>query len=221
LQPRSDNLNRSMLREGILMAAIALTAPCWLPALLHKLATGGTGLFTLFAELLSLVPGLPGVLLRRGYYRMCLDSYARDASIGFGTTLAHPQVRIGKGVYIGNRCSVGLAVIGDHATIGSNVDILSGRRQHHFGLSEKPVQLQGGAFQQVTIGSNCWIGNSAVVMADVGDHSVIGAGSVVVDPIPARSVAVGNPAVVKKTIAQGVLLPSPGTPGEGSGVRAA
>src|SRR5262249_32998985 len=133
-------------------------------------------------------------------YRMCLIEFASDSSLGFGTTLAHPQVCIGKGVYIGNRCTIGMAMIDDHATIGSNVDILSGRHQHSFGAAATPVQFQGGWLEPVRIGRNSWIGNSAVVMADVGDNSGIGAGSAVVQAIPPWSVAVGNPAVVKRAI---------------------
>ena len=48
------------------------------------------------------------------------------------------------------------------------------------------------------LGGDCWIGNSSVIMADIGEASVIGAGSVVVKPIPPLCVAVGNPATVKK-----------------------
>jgi acetyltransferase-like isoleucine patch superfamily enzyme len=63
------------------------------------------------------------------------------------------------------------------------------------------VQRQEGAFARVTVGANCWLGNSAVVMADVGDGSVVGAGSVVVKPVPPGCVAAGNPAAVKRSIA--------------------
>ena len=63
---------------------------------------------------------------------------------------------------------------------------VSGRHQHHFIRLDEPIQAQGGTFEQVRIGRNSWIGNSTVVMADIGDDCVIGAGSVVVKPIPAR-----------------------------------
>lgn len=129
---------------------------------------------------------------------MTLDACAIDVHIGFGTTLAHPNVRIGHGVYIGNRCTIGMCELADHVTIGSNVDLLSGRRQHHFDDSSSPIQSQGGAFTTVHVGRNAWIGNSAVVMADVGESSVIGAGAVVVHAIPAHATAVGNPAIVKR-----------------------
>jgi acetyltransferase-like isoleucine patch superfamily enzyme len=48
----------------------------------------------------------------------------------------------------------------------------------------------------VRIGEGAWIGSAAVVMADVGRHSVVGAGSVVTKPIPDGVVAAGVPARV-------------------------
>jgi acetyltransferase-like isoleucine patch superfamily enzyme len=189
---------KTILRAALVGAAVLLTAPLWLPARLQAWLTGGEGVFAGCSEVLSLFPGLPGVYLRRGFYRMCLESCALDCHIGFGTMLAHPQVRIGRGVYVGNRCILGKVVIGDHVAIGSNVDVLSGRHQHHFDSRDTPIQEQGGTFAPVHVGRNSWVGNGAVVMADVGDECVVGAGSVVVKPIPAGAVAAGNPATVKK-----------------------
>jgi virginiamycin A acetyltransferase len=200
-----------VVREIAVALATILTCPCWLLAIFQQRLTGGEGFFAGCSELLSLVPGLPGVYLRRGFYRMTLDACASDCHIGFGTTFAHPQARVGGGVYVGNRCTLGTVTLGDHATVGSNVDILSGRRQHAFTRLDAPIQDQGGAFERVVIGRNCWIGNSAVVMADVGDDCVIGAGSVVVKPIAPRSVAAGNPALVKRTrgVKQSASRPEP------------
>jgi virginiamycin A acetyltransferase len=189
---------RSFLRECAVIAAVILTAPGWLIVRCHRALTNGEWAFAGCSEFLSLFPALPGIYLRRGFYRMTLEACANDCHIGFGTTFAHPQARIGRGVYIGNRCMFGMVAIADHATIGSNVDVLSGRRQHAFACLDAPIQDQGGQFETVHLGRNCWIGNSTVVMADVGDECVIGAGSVVVKPIPSRSVAVGNPASVKR-----------------------
>jgi acetyltransferase-like isoleucine patch superfamily enzyme len=175
-----------------------LTAPLWLPARLQGLLSGGEGAFVAGSELLSLVPGAPGVYLRRGYYRMCLEACALDCHIGFGTTLAHPQARIGRGVYVGNRCTLGMVDLEDDVALGSNVDVLSGRHQHNFDRRDVPLLRQGGAFARVRIGRNSWVGNSAVVMADVGAECVVGAGSVVVKPVPAGAVVAGNPATVRK-----------------------
>jgi virginiamycin A acetyltransferase len=190
---------KAFLRATIVIISAMLTMPCWLLARCQQWLTGGEGIFSGCSELLSLVPGLPGVYLRRGFYRMSLEACAIDCHIGFGTTFAHPQARVGRGVYVGNRCTLGTLTLGDHATIGSNVDILSGRCQHAFTRLDAPIQEQGGAFERVHIGRNCWIGNSSVVMADVGDDCVVGAGSVVVKPLAPRCVAVGNPACVKRS----------------------
>jgi acetyltransferase-like isoleucine patch superfamily enzyme len=190
---------RPLLRDALVYAGVVLLAPLWLPARAEGRLRLGKHVFTACSELLSLVPGLPGIFLRRSFYRMTLDGCATDCHIGFGTTLAHRQARIGRGVYVGSRCTLGRVAIADDVMVGSNVDILSGRHQHHIGRSDVPIQGQGGQFRRVTVGRNSWVGNSAVVMADVGAHCVIGAGAVVVKPIPDRSVAAGNPAVVKKT----------------------
>jgi acetyltransferase-like isoleucine patch superfamily enzyme len=48
----------------------------------------------------------------------------------------------------------------------------------------------------ITVGQNTWIGDRAIIMADVGKHCVIGAGSLVSKPIPDYAVAVGVPAKV-------------------------
>ncbi len=190
---------RPLLRDALVYAGVVLLVPLWLPAWVERRCRLGEGVFTGCSELLSLVPGKPGVFLRRSFYRMTLDRCATDCHIGFGTTISHPDAEIHAGVMVGSRCTVGKAVLERDATVGSNVDILSGRHQHHFDALDVPIQDQGGRFRRVRIGRNTWVGNSAVVMADVGADCVIGAGSVVVRPIPPRSVAAGNPAVVKRT----------------------
>jgi acetyltransferase-like isoleucine patch superfamily enzyme len=190
---------RSLTRDALVYAGVGLLAPLWLPALVERRLRLGEAVFTGCSELLSLIPGKPGIFLRRSFYRMTLDCCATDCHIGFGTTISHPDTEIHPGVMIGSRCSVGMAVLERNATVGSNVDILSGRHQHGTGRLDAPIQDQGGRFSRVTIGRNSWVGNSAVVMADIGAGCVIGAGSVVVRAIAARSVAAGNPAVVKRT----------------------
>ena len=75
---------------------------------------------------------------------------------------------------------------------------MSGKGQHNFERNDVPIKDQGGRLRKVDVGSNCWVGNGALIMADIGDGSVIAAGSVVVDAIPANAIAVGNPAKVIK-----------------------
>jgi acetyltransferase-like isoleucine patch superfamily enzyme len=190
---------RPLVRDAFVYMGVVLLVPLWLPVCVERRLRLGENAFVFGAEALSLIPGKPGIFLRRSFYRMTLDRCATDCHVGFGTTFSHPDAEVQAGVYVGCRCTVGKVVLERDATVGSNVDILSGRHQHRFDRTDRPIQDQGGRFRRVTIGRNSWVGNSAVVMADVGEHSVIGAGSVVVRPIPAGSVAVGNPAVVKRT----------------------
>ncbi|MFO7568366.1 MAG: acyltransferase [Smithellaceae bacterium] len=55
-----------------------------------------------------------------------------------------------------------------------------------------------GATEEVVIGNNVWIGDSAMICKGVhiGENAVIGAGAVVVKDIPANAIAAGNPASV-------------------------
>jgi acetyltransferase-like isoleucine patch superfamily enzyme len=206
---------RSHIRNALVIVAIALTLPLWLPTLIAKHVLGSDGVFHFCTELLSLVPGKPGTLLRRGYYVLALDRCAWDCQIAFGTTFSHSRVEIHPHVVIGRNCLIGRAIIRRGVAIGSNVDILSGRRQHILDRTGVPVQYLAGHFTQLDIGANAWIGNSAVIMNDVGEGAVIGAGSVVVHGIAAYGTAVGNPAVVKKTratVAEKRRVPALGRP---------
>jgi virginiamycin A acetyltransferase len=192
-------IGKNFLRDALVCASAILAAPLWLPVRAALFFGKNDGIFQTGSQIISIFPGVAGIFLRRGFYWICLESFSRDCSIGWGTWFSHPQVRIGKSVYFGERCTVGMCDIDDLCLIGSNVDILSGRRQHHSDSADTPICDQGGTFEKVHIGRNAWIGNSSVIMADIGDGSIIGAGSVVVKPIPPRSVAVGNPAAVKKS----------------------
>ena len=190
---------RALARDALVWLGVAILAPLWLFAWVERRVARRDGWFAGCAELLSLVPGKPGIFLRRSFYRMTLAVCATDCHIGFGTTFAHPDAEVHAGVYVGSRCTIGSATLEDDVTIGSNVDILSGRRQHGYDRLDLPIQRQSGAFQQVRIGRNSWIGNSSVIMADVGEDSVVGAAAVVVRPIAPGSIAVGNPAEVIRT----------------------
>jgi acetyltransferase-like isoleucine patch superfamily enzyme len=77
--------------------------------------------------------------------------------------------------------------------IGSNVDILSSRHQHRR-VNGRILGSESGTFSVVEIGANTWIGNSAVIMASVGEGCVVGAGSVVVKRVRDGATVVGNPA---------------------------
>ncbi len=158
-------------------------------------------MFTIGAHGMSQVPGLIGDYLRVAYYRMTLDRCSLDSRISFGTFFAHPQAQVGRGVYVGSYCVLGRCVIGDRTQIASHVQIISGRRQHGRDDMGQVTGAEEGIFESVEIGSDCWLGAGAVIMAPVGSKTTIGAGAVVVSPIEAGAVAVGNPArVIKKAL---------------------
>lgn len=152
-----------------------------------------------YSQCFSLIPGVIGVILRRAFYRQILSTCARDCTVSFGTIVATRDIVIGEGTYIGAHCNIGHVVIGRDVLIGSNVTVLSGKHQHTFSRLDIPIRFQGGRYDSVRIGDDVWIGNAAVVMADIGDHSVIAAGAVVVHPVLARTVVAGNPARVIAT----------------------
>jgi virginiamycin A acetyltransferase len=153
-------------------------------------------LFNIFGHLYALGPGMLGNSLRAGYYRLTLRDCSIDTNIWFGVLFPHPDVSIGSFVSIGSYSIIGRSRIGARTQIGSHVQVPSGRHQH-------PRDAEGRITESVdgltVIGADCWIGTSAVIMAEVGDGSTIGAGSVVVKDIPPGVVAVGNPARVVRS----------------------
>jgi virginiamycin A acetyltransferase len=151
--------------------------------------------FEFFAQTFALVPGLVGDYLRTAFYRLTLKACSLDCRIQFGSFFAHSQATVGRHVYIGSYCVLGLADIGDRTHLASAVQVLSGSHQHARDTTGM-MDFNHLAFSRVSIGADCWLGAGAIVMAPVGDRSTIGAGSVVVRAIPAGSIAVGAPARV-------------------------
>jgi virginiamycin A acetyltransferase len=156
-------------------------------------------IYLIGAQCLAFVPGLLGDYIRIAWYRMTLQECALESRVQFGSFFAHPQAKVGRGVYIGSYCILGRTSIGDRTQIASAVQILSGGRQHGRDREGRILGSASGVFETIAIGADCWIGAGAIVMAEVGDRTTIGAGSVVTNPVPPGSVAVGSPARVIKS----------------------
>lgn len=144
----------------------------------------------------ALVPGLIGQYLRRAFLSRTLASCARTATIEFGTIFSSASATIGDRAYVGPRCHLGWALIGDSALIAAGVHIPSGGNTH--GTDDVSVAIRDQPTNKVPvrIGRGSWIGSAAVVMADVGRDAVIAAGAVVTRPIPDLTIAGGVPARV-------------------------
>jgi acetyltransferase-like isoleucine patch superfamily enzyme len=160
----------------------------------EALLLGAGKSFQGISQFLSLFPGLSGAYLRRGFYSLALKKCSGDCHIGFGTIFSHPAAEIGKHVYIGANCTIGDVSLGDYVTIGSNVDIMNGAKQHYMNDLAIPIQEQGGEYPKVYIGEDSWIGNSATTLGNVGKKCIVGAGSVVVEDVEDLSIVAGNPA---------------------------
>jgi acetyltransferase-like isoleucine patch superfamily enzyme len=151
-------------------------------------------LFTLFANSLAGVPGIFGSFARAAFYRMTLKQCSIDVAIGYGTFFSRPNAIVGQNVSIGAYCIMGPVVIGSRTQIASHVEVLSGNKQHTRDAQGRLSTYVEPHSAITTIGEECWIGASCVVMADVGSFSTIGAGSIVSRPIPSGVIAVGSPA---------------------------
>ncbi|MDH3426998.1 MAG: acyltransferase, partial [Gemmatimonadota bacterium] len=101
---------------------------------------------------------------------------------------------IGRNVYIGAYCTIGLCHLHDDVLLGSCVDVVSGKQVHFFDRTDIPIRKQGGQRLKLDIGPDAWVGNKAVLMASVGRGTVVGAGSIVTADCGEMGVYVGNPA---------------------------
>lgn len=147
---------------------------------------------------MSLFPGLAGSYLRNSFYHLTMSNCEQGAFIGFGTLFSQPDTDIGRGTYIGPQCNIGTCRIGRDVLFGSGVHILSGKNQHNFEDVDVPIRDQGGQLTKIQIGDDSWIGNGAIVMANIGRKCVVAAGSVVVSDVDDYQIVGGNPAKVIK-----------------------
>lgn len=176
--------------------ALVLVLPAVLLYWLGVLLVGRERAFPGWSQAFSLLPGLTGVYLRRAFYKCVLRRCSDDACISFGTVFSHPTAEVGRAVYVGLFCVLGDVTLEDDVLLGSHVSVMNGGQQHGIERLDVPIREQPGQWVRVTVGRDTWIGDRAVVLADVGKHCVVGAGSVVTQALPDYAIAVGSPARV-------------------------
>lgn len=190
---------RAVAKRTVFGLAWILVSPliviCWL----EKRLSGREGLFTFCAQLLALLPGYPGNVLRAAFCFGTLERCDWQVTIGFGSLFTHRGARLGTQVSTGSYCVIGHADIGAGTRLASRVSIPSGKRQH---LDEHGRVSEDTRYERVVVGEACWIGEAATLLADIGPRSVVSAGAVVIQPMPEASLCGGNPAKVLKAIEQ-------------------
>lgn len=184
-------LKRFMLICGVVVGSplILLT---WLEALImgrqYERVFGGC------KEIVSLCPTIIGQYLRLGFYWATCRQVSPDACLMLGSMLSHRDVVLGPGVVLGVYTIIGRAEIGPNVLFGARVSVISGKYQH--GRPEERVTEQTATEQYdlIKIGGNSWIGQEAVLMANVGENCTIAAGAVLYKDAPDNSTFMGNPA---------------------------
>jgi len=187
---------RTLLKAAARGAAYLVTAPLAPSFACRAAVLGRDRALEGSIQWLSLIPGLPGQYIRRAFLSRALDGCHETAVVESGTTVSRAGSRLDEHVYVGPGCRLGLVHIERNALIAAGVHIPSGPSTHRFDDPSRSIREQGRAERLVRIGAGAWIGEAAVVMADVGADAVVGAGAVVTHPVPPRAIVAGVPARV-------------------------
>ena len=154
-----------------------------------------------------------------GPKQLPMSEYCAAARILRGWFTKKAILKCGKQVNIDQGARYGLDIIlGDYSSIGKDSFVQSGTyignhvmiapdcgiytMNHGFQRTDSPMRKQGLTKPKpVIIEDDVWIGTKTILLPGVhiGKGAIIGAGSVVTKNIPPYTIAVGNPAVVKKS----------------------
>jgi acetyltransferase-like isoleucine patch superfamily enzyme len=186
---------KNLIKRLVFFACMLMVAPLIVLAWLEKRLSRSEAVFVTFGQLLALAPGLIGTYLRAAYYFGTLDTCAWEVHLGFGSVLTHRHANLARNVSTGVYCVIGHATIEEGARLASRISIPSGKRQH----LDESGQLSGGTrYDTVTVGSGTWVGEGAILMADVGRSCIVSAGAVVTTKVPDACIVGGNPAKILK-----------------------
>lgn len=188
---------RRLAKASVFVLFLASASPFIVIAWLEQHLARTEALFQLCAQLLAWLPGFLGHGFRGAFYVGALERCSWETRIGFGSLFTHRTAVIEPRVSMGAYCVVGHAHIGSDVRIGSRVSIPSGKRQH---LDDAGRLASVERFERVSIGIGSWIGEGAIVLADVGRGCIVSAGAVVTQSMPDRSLVGGNPARIIRPV---------------------
>jgi len=187
---------RSALKTVAHVVATIVISPALASFCVKRWVIGGDRALAGSTQALAMLPGLLGVYLRGAFLAVVLAHFDRSASVHFGTIFSQTGARIGANVYVGPHCHLGLVDIDRDVLLASGVHVPSGADTHGTEDLARPIREQPGRLTTVRIGEGTWVGSAAVVLADVGRHSIVAAGAVVAAPLGDFVVAGGVPARV-------------------------
>jgi acetyltransferase-like isoleucine patch superfamily enzyme len=175
---------------AVLVLPLRLTLPVRAAIFGHDRAFQAT------CEYLSLVPGFFGQYVRRAFLAATTEGCGDEAVIGIGCLLSSPQMRIDDNAYVGPHCNLGWVHLERDVLLAAGVQIPSGPYTHGMDRLDIPMRDQAGTPICIHVREGAWIGNNAIVLADIGCHALVAAGSVVTHPVPDYAVVAGVPARV-------------------------
>lgn len=183
---------------------LILVSPLIFLAWLEKTLSRNEGVFTSLSQLLSLIPGRLGSHLRAAYCYATLEDCSWETHIGFGSIFTHRGARLAANVSMGAYCVIGHATLGEGVMMASRISIPSGKRQHFDDAGRLTAEPR---FERVAIGRETWVGEGAIILADVGSQCVVSAGAVVIRQMPDACLIAGNPAQVIRELDS--VMPDP------------
>ena len=156
-------------------------------------------------EVLTCYPGLHAVIAHRLAHGCWtrgfkwLGRFISHVSRWLTGIEIHPGAVIGERVFFDHAMGV---VVGETAEIGDGCTIYQG-------VTLGGTSLYKGEKRHPTLGRNVVVGGGAKVLGGftVGDGARIGSNAVVVKPVPAGATAIGIPARIVASLAEGMLEP--------------
>ena len=193
---------RRPLKRVLNALALILVAPFAVTCRIEEsLSASSQGVFTFWTHVFAMLPGKPGMFLRRAFYRWTLERCAEDVTIEFGALFSRRNVILDAGSYVGAYALIGSAWLHENCLIGSRASLLSGGPHHELLPSGQWSATDHAKLRRISIGPNTWVGEGAILMADTGRSCMIAAGAVVSAPVPAGVMVAGNPARFVRRIA--------------------
>lgn len=191
---RPDVVSRIILKRVLKMlffaVSLVVTFPLAMAVWVEKNGWSGEEIFVALGQFLALVPGITGSYLRAAYYFLTLERCSWEVRLGFGSFFSHRAASLGRNVSVGSYCIIGTVTIDDEVMMASRVSITSGKRQH---LDELGRISSVQRFDRIEIGRKTWVGEGAIILANVGPNCIVSAGAVVINDTSSGQLIAGNP----------------------------